>query len=340
VELGIDVPFTAGIGSTWYRRFDMPAERVLRVERLGYDYVFVAETGQDCFGPLGYILAITQRINVGAHVAQVGARSPVAAAIAFQTLDAMAGPDRKVIAGFGSSSAVRHEGWHGKAWGTPYWRMRDYISVVRKVFAGGPLEHHGRDFTVPYDGDDALGVEPTTVLTEPNPDVPIMCAANAPGMIRLVAQMADGWFAYGFAPGMMQVFTPFLEEGFRRAGTGKSLDTFKLWAHIDVVLNDDVQAAIRPLKKYVARLHRGTPQMAWRGYGDIEGRIQELWSAGRYEDAADAVPDEYIDEAMLVGPPSRVVGRLGPWLESGATGLIVRSEDDEAYELIRRAVPS
>jgi alkanesulfonate monooxygenase SsuD/methylene tetrahydromethanopterin reductase-like flavin-dependent oxidoreductase (luciferase family) len=338
VKLGIELPFTAGVGSTWYKRFVMPTERVRLADRLGYDMVFVAETGQDCFGPLGYILAITDRIGVGTRLMQVGARSAVAAAIAFQTLDAMAGPDRTVIAGIGSSSAVRHEGWHGQAWRSPYWRMRDYVAVMRKVFKGGVLEHQGRAITVPYQGPDSTRMAPTTVLSEPNPDLPIYCGSNTPTMITLTAEIADGWLAYGLAPGMMGAFTPLLEEGFARSAQPKSLENFEIWAHIDVILSDDIKAAFTPFKEYVARLHRNTDQMRWRGYGDVQTRIQELWDAGRYDQATQAVPDEYVDEAMLVGPLPRLVERAGRWLESGATGLVLRSENDTVYEPLYRAL--
>jgi hypothetical protein len=37
-----------------------------------------------------------------------------------------------------------------------------------------------------------------------------------------------------------------------------------------------------------------------------------------------AVPDDYIDQAWLVGPLPRIRRRFADWLDSGATGLIVR----------------
>jgi alkanesulfonate monooxygenase SsuD/methylene tetrahydromethanopterin reductase-like flavin-dependent oxidoreductase (luciferase family) len=336
MKLGIEVPFTAGVGSTWYGRFSMPVERVRLADRLGYDVVFVADTGQDCFGPMGYVLGITDQIGVGSRVMQVGARSPVNAAIAFQTLAGMAN-GRPVLAGIGSSSRVRHEGWHGKAWASPYTRMCEYVEVMRKVFQGGPLEHAGREYTMPYRYPDGTSIDPTTVLTNPFPSIPILCGANGPSMTRLAAEIADGWFAYGFAPGLLDFFRPTLEEGFARAAAPKSLETFAVWAHVDVIVADDVHEAMRPFKRYVALLHRGTPQMAWRGYPDAQARVEELWDAGRPDEAADAVPDEYVDDGMLVGPLPRLVDRLDPWLRSGLAGLVIRSEDDRAYEPLLRA---
>jgi alkanesulfonate monooxygenase SsuD/methylene tetrahydromethanopterin reductase-like flavin-dependent oxidoreductase (luciferase family) len=85
------------------RRFRMPVERVQLTERLGYDAVFTAEgTGSDALTPLGYLAAVTKRINLGTHVASLTARPPTVLAQAFQTIDAMAGGDR-VIVGLGNS---------------------------------------------------------------------------------------------------------------------------------------------------------------------------------------------------------------------------------------------
>jgi hypothetical protein len=48
----------------------------------------------------------------------------------------------------------------------------------------------------------------------------------------------------------------------------------------------------------------------------LEGK---LW-----QEALDAVPDEYIDEGWLVGPVERIRARVVPWLDCGLTGLVVR----------------
>ena len=146
-----------------------------------------------------------------------------------------------------------------------------------------------------------------------------------PQMISLAAELADGWFPANFAPGMFDGVRPLLEQGFARAGGGKGLADFDIWVHVDVLLDDDVRAAMRPFKEYVvmwAEMQRA--QMVWRGYPELSDRLLELKAAGRLEEAVDAVPDEYIDEGWLVGPLSRIAGRLGPWLDCGATGLIVR----------------
>jgi hypothetical protein len=74
--------------------------------------------------------------------------------------------------------------------------------------------------------------------------------------------------------------------------------------------------------------------MVRRGYGEAAARIQELYLAGRKQEAMDAVPDEYCDEAALVGPTQRIRERYRAWEGSGATGLTVLTQQPEALELM------
>ncbi len=74
--------------------------------------------------------------------------------------------------------------------------------------------------------------------------------------------------------------------------------------------------------------------MVRRGYGDAADRIQELFLAGRREEAIEAVPDEYVDEGALLGSPVRIADRLVPWTECGITGLTIHAEQDAAVELM------
>ena len=48
----------------------------------------------------------------------------------------------------------------------------------------------------------------------------------------------------------------------------------------------------------------------------------------------DAVPDDYCDEASLVGPPQRIRDRDKDWESSGATGLTLASLQPEGMELM------
>src|SRR5436305_1627621 len=107
---------------------------IVTAERLGYDSVWTAEAyGSDAVTPLAYIAARTSRIRLGTGIMQLAGRSPAMAAMQAQTVDALAGGGR-FIAGLGVSGPQIVEGWYGQPWGKPYWRLRDYIQIMRKIF--------------------------------------------------------------------------------------------------------------------------------------------------------------------------------------------------------------
>ena len=80
-----------------------------------------------------------------------------------------------------------------------------------------------------------------------------------------------------FAPGMLPAFRPYLDDGFARAGNGKSLDTFAIWAHVDVNVADDVHEAMRPFKEYVITWsQRQQKFMEAHGFAGLAERLREL----------------------------------------------------------------
>ena len=323
----------------------LPVELVKRAEALGYYAVFTAEAyGSDATSPLAYLAGQTQRIKLGTAVMQVAGRTPAMAAMQAATIDALAGGDR-FIAGFGVSGPQIVEGWYGQPWGRPNQRIRDYVTIVRKVLKREePVTHDGPEIQLPYQGPGALGIgKPLRSILHMNARIPIWLGTGTEANVKLTAEIADGWLPLGFVPGMLPVFRPWLEEGFRRAGGGKSLAGFEIMAGAAVIITDDVRAALRRLKDntalYVGGMgHRNknfhNDAMVRRGYGEAAKRIQELFLAGRKSEAAEAVPDEYLDEGALVGPRARIAERFREWQDSGATGLLISAGQPEAVELM------
>ncbi len=305
-------------------KFAVPLERIVLSEQWGYDAVFTAEgRGSDAVTPLGFIAGHTRRLKLGTRVMQVTGRPPAIAARALMTLDHMAGGGR-VIAGVGSGSAETAATQSGQAWGNPVARMRDYVAILRQAFAGDPLDYEGAELAVPYrtDGGD---FEPQAIDLEPTPEIPIVVAASGAAITTLAAEVGDGWMPSFFAPGVLRSLRPLLDAGFARSGDPDKWQRFEIWAHVDMLVDDDVRAAMRPFKAYAVRWSAmQRPFMEARGYGDLAGRLAELVGAGRLEEAIRAVPDEYVDDGWLVGPPRRIRARVRPWLESELTGLIVR----------------
>ena len=323
----------------------LPVELVQRAEELGFDSVWTAEAyGSDATSPLAYLAAVTKRIRLGTAIMQLAGRTPAMAAMQAATIDALAGGDR-FVAGLGVSGPQIVEGWYGQPWGKPYWRIRDYVSIMRKIFEReAPAAHEGKEISLPYSGEGAMGVgKPLKSILHMNPNIRIWLGTGSESNVRLTAEIADGWFPLAFVPGMMDLYTPWLEEGFRRAGGGKSLADFEIQPMISVRVTDHVGQALERMKPGIALYvggmgHRDknfhNDMMVRRGYPEAAEKIQELYLAGRKREAIEAVPDEYCDESALIGPAQRIRDRYKEWESSGATGLILSSLQPEGMELM------
>ena len=321
---------------------DIPIERIKLAERLGYDSVWTAEAyGSDAITPLAYIAAHTDRIRLGTAVIQLAGRTPANAAMAMATLDKLAGGNR-VICGIGVSGPQIVEGWYGQPWGRPYYRIRDYVTIMKKIFAReAPVSHAGREISLPFSGEGALGVgKPLKSILHMNPDIPIWLGTGMEATVRLTAEIADGWLPLGYVPESAHLYEAWIRQGLEKAGRRR--EDFEIQAMTQVQVTDDVAAALARLKPGIALYvggmgHRDKnfhkEMMIRRGFGDAAERIQELYLARRKDEAAAAVPDEYVDQGALVGPEARIRKRFGAWEACGVTGLTVAG-DERALRLL------
>ncbi|MFT5391647.1 MAG: F420-dependent oxidoreductase-like protein [Gammaproteobacteria bacterium] len=326
------------------RHLEIPMERILLAERLGYHAVWTAEAyGSDAVTPLAYIAAKTERIKLGTGIIQLAGRTAANAAMSMATVDALAGGGR-VICGVGVSGPQIVEGWYGQPWGRPYYRVKDYVAIMRKVWGREEaLTHEGKEISLPFTGEGALGVGKALKSILHMEQIPVWLGTGSEAMVRLTGEIADGWFPMGFAPGMMDVYRPWLEEGVRRAGGGKRVEDIEVEGRAATLITNDVKAGLDAVKPgralYVGGMgHKDRnfhkDAMIRRGYGDAAERVQELYLAGHKEEAAAAIPDELIDEESLIGPVARIKERFRAWEDCGISGLTVRTNQDEAVKLM------
>jgi F420-dependent oxidoreductase-like protein len=330
---------------------DFPIQLVTLAERLGYDSVWTSEAyGSDAITPLAWIAAQTSRIKLGTAIMQVAGRTPAMCAMQAMTVDGLAGGGRMIV-GLGVSGPQIVEGWYGQPWGKPYWRVRDYIEIMRKIFRReGPASHDGREISLPYTGDGATGLgKPLRSIIHQTHHIPIYLGSGSDSMLRLCGELCDGILPLRFVPREMPRFRGHIEEGFARAGNGKSWDSFSFEALAGVIVTDDVRAALRTMKPGIALYVGGMGHpsvnfhkraMEQHGFAEAAARVEELFRAGRRTEAADAVPDEFVDEQALVGTPDRIRERIRPWLECGITALHVGTTQVAAVELMAEIVQS
>lgn len=335
MKLGLGIGYSGG-------EMRLPIEKVQLAERLGYDSVWTAEAyGSDALSPLAYLAAKTERIKLGTGVIQLAGRTPANAAMTIATIDALAGGNR-VICGLGVSGPQIVEGWYGEPWGRPYYRIKDYVTIMKKILAREePVVHEGKEISLPYTGVGALGVgKPLKSILHMNPDIPIWLGTGMESTVRLTAEIADGWLPLGLVPETVKTYEPWIEQGLAKAGKDRS--QFDAQAGGAVIVTDDVQSALDRLKPGIALYVGGMghknknfhkEMMVRRGFGDAADRIQELYLAKRKQEAIEAVPDEFVDQGALVGDKERIRKRFRDWEDSGITGFTVNG-NEEAMRLM------
>lgn len=321
-------------------------DRIKAAESMGYDSVWTAEAyGSDAVTPAAWILARTEKIKVGTAIMQMPGRSPACTAMTAMTLNQLS--NGRFIVGLGASGPQVVEGWHGVAYGRPVTRIKEYVSIMKKIFAReAPVEHQGFHYSLPYAGEDGTGLgKPLKSILQADTSIPIYTASITPRGLEGSAEVADGVFPIWMAPEKSDVLLSSIQKGLDAGG--KTLMDYDIAPFVTCVVGDDVDQCRMPIKGSMALYIGGMGAKDKNFYNDYAkalgfeeaaARIQDLYLAGKKDEAMAAVPDELVDMCHLVGPPERIRERLQAWKQAGANGhvgtMLIGSGQAEALELI------
>ena len=324
MKLGLHIGYW-GLGLTAQEQLDL----VMEAERLGYDSVWTAEAyGSDAATILGWLAQATSTIKLGSAIFQMPGRSPAMTAMTAATLDQLS--DGRMLLGIGSSGPQVAEGWHGQRFAKQLQRTREYIAVVRKALAREKLEFQGETLELPLP--DGPGKALKLTISPVQEKIPIFLAAIGPKNTTLAAEIADGWIPTLFSPEHLSEFRPLLEEGFAKAGNGKSFEDFDIAPTVNVMVTDDVESARDAMRPYIALYVGGMGSRKQNFYNALVQRygfeaaakeVQDLYLEGKRDEAMAALPGELIDTVSLCGSPDVVRERLGVFREAGVGTLMI-----------------
>ena len=302
------------------------AEFVREAERLGAESAWVPELwGHDALTQVGYLAARTSRIALGTSIVQLGARSPALLATSAMSLQQLSGGRFRL--GIGVSGPQVMEGWHGVPFRRPVQLTRETIEIVRMVSRGDRLAYPGQIYQLPRPGGPGRALR----AAAPPVPVPIYVAAIGPANLRLCGELADGWLGNTFMPETADVFTGELRAG--AATAGRTLADLDLQVPAAVEFTDDVdEAETRHAAGYaftIGAMGAGAANFyndafTRQGFGDEVRTVQELWQAGRRDEAARAVPRALGARTNLLGPPEVVRSRLRRYRDAGVNTLSVK----------------
>ena len=323
---------------------------VKRAEELGFDSAWTAEAwGCDAVTTATWILAHTDKINVGTSIMQMPARAPSMAAMTALTLNHLS--NGRFILGIGPSGPQVAEGWYGVPYGKPLTRTKEYIEICRKIFAReAPLTHEGEHYSIPVTGEGTTGLgKPLRSMLHPKGDIPIYTASISPNGLRCSGEVADGVFPLWMNPAKPEIILSHVEEGFAKSARGTTLENFAICPGVTVTIDDDLDQARMPSKMSLALYIGGMGardknfynDYAKRlGYEEAAVRIQDAFLSGDKKTATELVPDELVDDLHLVGPAEKIRDRLAAWKEAGKSGAVhtmnIATSQPEALELLAK----
>ncbi len=307
-------------------------------ERLGVGSVWTAEFwGVDAFTPLAAIAAVTDRIQLGTGIAQLGARTP--AMLAMNAMGVQAVSDGRFLLGIGASGPQVMEGWHGVDFSRPVQRTRETIEIVRMIVAGERLAYRGNVYELPLPESAGVSIRAAASVAE----IPIYVASLGPANLALTGELADGWIGNSFFTESADVYFGPIGDGATSAG--RTLTDLDLTVAAGVEFTDDVEAAgKRHARGYAftfGAMGSGSTNFynnafARLGFGEDVAEVQRLWREGDREAAAERVPVEIGLGTNLVGPPEVVLDRLRAYRDCGVTTLRVQPVAETFDERVDR----
>ncbi|MDA0181379.1 LLM class F420-dependent oxidoreductase [Solirubrobacter phytolaccae] len=324
MKLGLHIGYW-GLGLTAQQQLEL----VLEAERLGYDSVWTAEAyGSDAATILAWLAQATSTIKLGSAIFQMPGRSAAMTAMTAATIDQLS--DGRMLLGIGSSGPQVAEGWHGQRFARQLQRTREYVDVVRLALRRERVVYDGETLQLPLP--DGPGKALKLTIAPVQERIPIYIAAIGPKNTTLAAEIADGWLPTLFSPEHVGEFRPLLEEGFAAAGGGKSFADFDIVPTVTVMVSEDLERARDAMRHYVALYTGGMGSRKQNfynalirryGFEEAADTVQELYLAGKKDEAAASLPGELIDTVALVGPADVVRERLRVYRESGVGTLMV-----------------
>ncbi|WP_111508178.1 LLM class F420-dependent oxidoreductase [Mycobacterium kyogaense] len=316
------------------------AELVAAAEDAGFDTVFTAEAwGSDAYTPLAWWGRETSRLRLGTSVIQLSARTPTACAMAALTLDHLSGG--RHILGLGVSGPQVVEGWYGAKFPKPLARTREYVDILRQVWAReAPVHSDGPHYPLPLTGEGTTGLgKNLKPITHPlRADIPVMLGAEGPKNVALAAEICDGWLPIFYSPRIASMYNEWLDEGFARPGARRTRETFEICATAQVVVTDERPAIMELMKPHLALYMGGmgaedtnfhADVYRRMGYAEVVDDVTKLFRSDRKDEAAKIIPDELVDDSAIVGDLAYVQQQIKAWEAAGVTMMVVgaRSTD-------------
>jgi probable F420-dependent oxidoreductase len=195
-----------GLGTQGLARDDRFGDLVDNLERLGFDSLWLSErVSGDAPDPIiGLSVAAgrTEKLKLGTSVQVLPGRNPALLAKELASLDVLSGG--RLLPGFGLGvvNPAEQQAFGVAREDRSAW-FDEALPLVRRLWLEDAVDHDGARFH--YDG---LRVLPKPVQQPPD----VWLGGKAPGELRRVGRLGDGWLASFATPDVCAASRPVIEE--------------------------------------------------------------------------------------------------------------------------------
>ena len=308
------------------RSLSQALERVALADSLGYEAVYTTHTaGRDSLTVLAAYAQSSSRIMLGSGVVPIYTRTPATMAQTAVTVDELSGGRMRL--GIGVSHRPVVEAWHGQTIDRPVAEMREYVAILRAMFAGEDPPQGDKWKTSFH----LHGVPARS-------DLPIYIAALSPAMLRLAGEIADGVILWLCNPGYIeQVVMPELAEGARRAG--REPGRVDVVAAVPSAVTDDRGPAYEAMRRDLLTYFSLPFYRAMIERSGFASDIEAFDAAGGDPQAMqNAISDAFLEDLLAVGSAEQVRAGVERYGAAGASSPCIGPIPGSDFDATLRAV--
>jgi probable F420-dependent oxidoreductase len=281
---------------------------VRRLEGLGIDGLFCAETAHDPFISATLAVEHSTHAEVGTGIAVAFARNPMTVAMSAHDLQRYSGG--RFILGLGSQIKPHIEKRFSMPWSHPAPRMHEFIAAMRAIWRSW---NEGERLA--FRGDYYQHTLMTPFFAPPPSEhgaPKVFLAAVGEQMSLVAGRVADGLFVHGFStqPYLRDVTWPAVDRGLSENGRGR--EHFEMTGLVFVVTGGEPQSleeADRLTRKQIA-FYGSTPSylpvLEHHGWGDVQRELNTLSKRGEWDAMGGLITDEMLDAFAIRCAPDEV----------------------------------
>jgi 5,10-methylenetetrahydromethanopterin reductase len=286
------------------------------VESAGYDSLWMHESlfQRDVVTYISAMASRTSKLRFGSGVINTFTRHPVAAAATFASLSELS--DGRVALGLGLGSFPTVPMIGQKIFPVsetrPLQRLKEYVEVVRRLWAGEKVDFEGEFFKV----------HGLSLGFEVKEKIPLFIASLSPKTQAYAGATADGVIlspAFNTVIGTGRMLEN-VKKGEERAGRSVERASYMM-----VSADPDPAAAFRSIRDYyffVYQLADVVKPETLGSYGVTDEMLRPMkdaWKRGDIQGAKKAIPDAAIEALAVVGDADHALDRVGEYVKAGVT---------------------